>query len=77
MVADADAVKAYVTLPKRTLHGLVTEQLAPMASVVCELRLAAKSVSWLAACAPVPASSVQVLVAVQPKRFDPARALVR
>jgi hypothetical protein len=78
MVAEVELVKECVTLPTRTLQGFETEQVAPIVSVVSEVRLAARSVSWLALCAPdAAASSVHVFAVVQPYRFEPACAFDR
>lgn len=53
-VAEVELVKENVTLPNRTLHGVVDEQVAPIRSVVGELTLGARSASWLAFCTPLP-----------------------
>ena len=68
MLADVELVKENVTLPSRTLQGVDTEQVGPMTSVVDELMVAAKSVSWLAFCTDAPPllSSVQVFADAQP-----------
>ncbi len=68
MVADVELVNENVTLPSRTLQGVVTEQVGPISNVVEELMLATKSVSWLAFCATAPPllSSVQVFAVAQP-----------
>jgi hypothetical protein len=68
---DAGFVNEYVVPPNRTLHGVAVEQAAPIVKLVELFRTASKSASWLAVSAPppvppVPPSSVQMLVAVQP-----------
>jgi len=77
IVAVVGAVIDRVVLPKRELHGVATEQLAPSVNTVADVRAATKSESWLIACAAVPVSTVHELAAVQPYRFDPEAALVR
>jgi hypothetical protein len=67
MVAELELVNACTTLPNLTLQGEAIEQLAPMVNVLVAVRLAARSVSWLALWVPAPLlSRVQTLLAVQP-----------
>ena len=77
MVAVVEPVNENVRLPSRTLHGVPTEQPAPISSVVDELRMTARSANWLADPLPALLSSVHVFADVQPYRFAPAAAFVR
>jgi len=77
MVTEVEAVYARVALPNRVLQGAATEQFAPIVRSVADTRLTARSASWLADCAPAPASTVHVFAAVHPKTFVPAVALER
>ena len=71
MVADVELVNENVTLPSRKLQGVAAVQAVPIANVVGELLVAAKSASWLAVPEPDPPlpallSSVHVFAAAQP-----------
>ncbi len=48
IVAVAPVPKEYTKLPNLTRQGVAVEQLAPMASVVALVSVAAKSPNWLA-----------------------------